>query len=136
MPYDWGGWDSVSGYNGYMDPGTAQAGDINTAGVESCSKGVDCSGFVTRVWQLTSKYSTSTLPKISMRLASTADLKPGDILNDAGSHVVLFSGLAANGVWDYESTQYNAVDRVVYMFSSWTRLNGYLPRRYNNVCAN
>jgi hypothetical protein len=136
VPYDWGGWDSVAGYNGYMDPGIYQAGDINTAAVESCSKGVDCSGFVTRVWQLTTKYSTSTLPRISTTLSSTAALTPGDILNDAGSHVVLFDAFADNGVWDYESTQYSAFDRVVYMFSSWTRLNGYAPRRYNNVCAN
>ncbi|MDD3824916.1 MAG: hypothetical protein PHY79_02995 [Anaerolineae bacterium] len=50
VAYDWGGFDTVGGYNGYMDPNTYQAGDINTAASESCSRGVDCAGFVSRVW--------------------------------------------------------------------------------------
>jgi hypothetical protein len=124
----------VSGYNGYMHPGTYQSGDIDTAGVESCSRGVDCSGFVSRVWQLSSKYSTSTLPNISWELPASSDLRRGDILNKAGSHVILFSDFGSNGIYGYESTTYNAYDRVVYMYSAWSRLSGYSPRRYNSVC--
>ncbi|MBO9384639.1 MAG: hypothetical protein J7479_20345 [Roseiflexus sp.] len=134
VAYDWGGWDTVSGYNGYMHPGTYQSGDIDTAGVESCSRGVDCSGFVSRVWQLSSKYSTSTLPNISWELPASSDLRRGDILNKAGSHVILFSDFGSNGIYGYESTTYNAYDRVVYMYSAWSRLSGYSPRRYNSVC--
>jgi hypothetical protein len=134
VSYDWGGWDTVSGFNGYMEPGTLQAGDIDTSGVESCSKGDDCSGFVSRVWQLSVKYSTRGLPSISKKLKSTSALLPGDVMNRAGSHVVLFASLGSNGIYDYESTQYSAYDRVIYMFSSWSRLSGYTPLRYSNVC--
>jgi hypothetical protein len=133
VAYDWGGWDTVSGYNGYMYPNTYQAGDINTS-MESCSRGTDCSGFVSRVWQLPYKYSTRTLPNVSWQLPSVSYLQPGDIMNKVDSHVVLFSGFGANGIYDYESTTYNAYDRVVYIYSSWSRLSGYVPRRYNNVC--
>ena len=134
VSYDWGGWDTVTGFNGSMDPGTLQAGDINTSGVESCSKGDDCSGFVTRVWQLTSKYSTRMIPSVSKKLRSTSALLPGDVMNSAGSHVVLFSSFASNGIYDYESTMYNGNDRVIYMVSTWDRLKGYTPLRYGNVC--
>ena len=54
VPYDYNGFDSVSGFNGYMDPNNYQAGDIDTTASESCSKGVDCSGYVSRAWQLSS----------------------------------------------------------------------------------
>lgn len=123
VAYDWGGWDTVNGYNGSMSPGTYQAGDIDTAGVESCSRGVDCSGFVSRVWRLSSKYSTSTLPNISWQLSSTNDpstndLRRGDILNKAGSHVILFADFGSNGVYGYESTTSNAYDRVVYTYNA------------------
>jgi hypothetical protein len=134
VSYDWGGWDTVSQFNGYMDPGTLQAGDVGTGTVESCSRGDDCSGFVTVVWQLTTKYSTRMIPSVSKKLKSTSALLPGDVMNDAGSHVVLFSSFGSNGIYDYESTTYNGNDRVIYMFSTWARLKGYTPLRFNNVC--
>ncbi|MBI5034622.1 MAG: hypothetical protein HZB51_29220 [Chloroflexi bacterium] len=134
VSYDWGGWDTVSQFNGYMDPGTLQAGDVGTGTVENCSRGDDCSGFVTVVWQLTTKYSTRMIPSVSKKLRSTSALLPGDVMNEAGSHVVLFSSFGSNGIYDYESTTYNGNDRVIYMFSTWARLKGYSPLRFNNVC--
>ncbi|HAF47916.1 MAG TPA: hypothetical protein DCL08_01590 [Anaerolineaceae bacterium] len=47
VSYDWGGFDTVSGFNSYMSPNTYTAGDINTTS-ETCSRGVDCSGYVSR----------------------------------------------------------------------------------------
>jgi hypothetical protein len=134
VSYDWGGWDTVSQFNGYMDPNTLQAGDVGTGTVESCSRGDDCSGFVTVVWQLSRKYDTRGLPSISRKLKSTSALLPGDVMNNAGSHVVLFSSFGTNGIYDYESTTYGGNDRVIYMFSTWARLKGYSPLRFNNVC--
>ncbi len=133
VAYDWGGFDSVSGYN-TMIGSTYQAGDINTASSESCSRGVDCSGFVSRAWGLTSKHSTCTLVNVSSAI-STQELQKGDILNSCGNHVVLFSNLLGNGLMAWESTVYNSYDRVVYMYSSWSRLSGYTARRYTNVCV-
>ncbi len=95
VAYDWGGWDTVSAYNGYMDPNTYQAGDINTAGSESCSRGTDCSGFVSRVWDLSSYRRTCSIPgwpgleSVSCQLKGTSCLQKGDILNKCEVHVVL-----------------------------------------------
>lgn len=133
VSYDWGGFDSVSAFNGYMSPGTMQAGDRNTSS-ETCSRGVDCSGFVSRAWGLSSKYSTSTLPSISIPLGSTGKLRRGDILNStAAGHVVLFSHHAVGGIVDFEATTWNNNDRVIRVFSSWSRLSGYSPLRYNQA---
>jgi hypothetical protein len=73
------------------------------------------------------------LPNISTALSSVGKLWRGDILNYSSSHVVLFASYAVNGINGYEATTYNGVDRVVYMFSSWSRLSGYSPRRYSAV---
>lgn len=136
VPYDWGGNDSVSAYNSFMSQGY-QAGDIltcNNGCAESCSKGVDCSGFVSQVWGLSSKYSTTTLPNISTQLLDVRSLQMGDILNLYNSHVVIFNGMENGGIDAWESTVYGSQDRVVYGYVSWTRLSGYVPYRYNGVC--
>lgn len=134
VSYDWGGFDTVSGFNGYMDPNTKQAGDIDTSTEEPCSKGVDCSGFVSRTWLLTSRKGTCDLEGISTELSSTSELQKGDILNKCKDHVVLFKSFnGTSGVYDYESTKYNSYDRVVFIASSWSRFSGYSPREYNNV---
>jgi hypothetical protein len=136
VSYDYGGSDTVRGFNGYMDPNTYQAGDINTAASENCSKGVDCSGFVSRVWQLTTKYGTCTLEGISTQLSSTSQLIRGDIMNKCNVHTMVFMIFnGSTGFYDYEATIYNSYDRVVYIASTWSRVSTYLPRRYNNVCT-
>lgn len=133
VPYDWGGFVSVDEFNAAMSQGL-QAGDIQSPGVESCSVGVDCSGFVSSVWQLTSKRSTRTLPDISTPLASVSALQDGDILNKESVHTMIFAGFADNGINIYESTRSQSVDRVRYTFRSWSSLDGYTPYRYNGVC--
>ncbi|MEV7419975.1 hypothetical protein [Streptomyces sp. NPDC089919] len=50
----------------------------------------DCSGYVSMVWRLNSSLTTWTLPDVSQKLASYDDLKPGDMLDNIDSHVVLF----------------------------------------------
>ncbi|WAU78734.1 tachylectin-related carbohydrate-binding protein [Streptomyces sp. Qhu-G9] len=51
----------------------------------------DCSGFVSMAWHLTTSKTTVSLPDVSTQI-SKADLRPGDALNDSGTHVVLFAG--------------------------------------------
>jgi len=97
MPYCWGGWSSITQYNTAM-AGCKSAGQVCSAagggcsGLPSapltCAGGMDCSGMVTRAWELTTKYSTSTLVNISTPI-SLSSVQPGDILNYAGSHVRL-----------------------------------------------
>jgi hypothetical protein len=104
VPYQWGGFSSISGLGLASEEdfdeqytGTGEyagiihyAGDIHIENGE-CSRacGVDCSGFVSRCWNLSSKEGTSTLPGISNQIKYEY-LKPGDILNKQQYHVILF----------------------------------------------
>lgn len=139
VAYDWGGWDTVDKYNEYMAQGF-QAGDIGSTSVEDCSKGVDCSGFVTRCWGITNqKYGTWTLPEISTPITKE-ELLPGDIINRPGRHVVMFGEWHDPGVelWLWEATTSpDGVDRVVHKLWTWSRFQTinppYTPRRYNKL---
>jgi len=136
VSYDWDGFDTVSGWNNYM-ASNYQAGDIDTSGNEGCSRGVDCSGYVSRIWGLTSKYGTCGLDGISTQLSSTSQLIKGDIMNRCSPtprHTILFSSFASNGMYGYESTTYNNYDRVVNIYRAWSDISNYVPRRYTNAC--
>jgi hypothetical protein len=97
MPYKWGGFDTTASFAAGVRAGKA-AGDLYNPGkrvkadsaVSSEAVGVDCSGFISRCWKLSKKYGTSTLPELCIALGSPAELKPGDVMNYAGGHVVLF----------------------------------------------
>ncbi len=58
--------------------------------VSAAAVGLDCSGFISRCWGLKEKQSTSSLAGLCVKLRSLAELRPGDVLNFAGGHVVLF----------------------------------------------
>lgn len=130
--YDWGGFDTVGAFNNAMSAG-GRAGNINTSNVLSCAYGVDCSGFVSRVWQRTSKYGTSTLPNISTAVPVGSGLQ-GDIFNKSGSHVVLFKSFSGNGYYISEATITNSYDRVIYRWVSTSYVSGYSFMRFNSVC--
>jgi hypothetical protein len=144
VAYNWGGWDTITQFEGKINNG-AVAG---TTKMEEHADfaGVDCSGFVTRCWGITSqKYGTTTLGQISSETQWT-DLRPGDILNLAGTHVRIFEkydSVDPNKVWVYEATYdpsgtYGTTadpGRVVYrtVLKSTMVSEGYIPRRYNNI---
>lgn len=136
VAYDWGGFDTVEDYNAFMAQGK-QAGDMPTSISDPptpCSKGVDCSGFVSRCWGLTTKQSTSTIHTVSFKI-DLRDLRPGDILNMAGSHVTLYHHEDANGVWAFEATAWGNRDRVIYRPHPWSYYDGFHARRFNDVCS-
>jgi hypothetical protein len=97
VPYNWGGFDSSSGFVERINQG-ALAGNVCTCRdgdcVVSAAAGVDCSGFVSRAWKLTSHHGTSELPAIAPAVndpgANFRNAKKGDVFNKAGSHVRLF----------------------------------------------
>lgn len=103
VPYKWGGFSCIpeSEYRGKadrnyrFDEGIKEgkyAGDINCDKNRNSSEkytvGVDCSGFVSRCWKLSHKYSTRDLPDISQPILFE-DLTKGDILNCYNAHVLL-----------------------------------------------
>ena len=131
VAYMWGGFNSVSQIDAGLLSGK-YAGDINTAGVTSYSVGVDCSGFVSRCWQMTYHSSTADMPGITTQYSSWDSLKPGDAIHKVG-HVRLFVEKTLNGA--LKVVESSGRDWGV---SYWTYtpsdLNGvYTPRSYNGM---
>ena len=101
MPYMWGGFSTPEEFAAGIRKGR-YAGDVYTAekrragdaAVSRHAVGIDCSGLVSRCWKLERAHSTKELPALCTPLASFADLKPGDILNSADNHVLLFKAFA------------------------------------------
>lgn len=99
IPYKWGGFDGPASFDAAISYGHA-AGDVSSpekrrmdnAAVSAHAAGLDCSGFVSRCLKLPEVHDTRQLPAVCDTLASADDLQPGDLLNIAGRHVVLFSG--------------------------------------------
>lgn len=123
LPYQWGGFSSIAGFNlsnpedfydqytgtGSFEGKVHYAGDIfcDTQIASSRACGVDCSGFVSRCWNLSYKQSTRTLGNLNFSLPITFDdLQMGDILNRYNSHVMLFHEFIDENktqLWVYEA---------------------------------
>lgn len=105
LPYLWGGGDTLATFRTKIQQ-QKTAGNIctsrkcNPINKNECTKtdtvnvaGVDCSGFITRIlgYKETKKFGTSDLadPDKSIRVTLT-QMQPGDIVNKAGSHVMMF----------------------------------------------
>jgi hypothetical protein len=138
VAYAWGHNDSVAAYNNAIASGYT-AGDLDLKGDKktlSCARGVDCSGFVGNVWELSGKVNTDMLAndsRLTFRIA-TKELGTGDILVKSEKHVVLVDGVVSSGVHVFEATTDNRADRVVYNKStSWSRYNNWSARRYHKL---
>ncbi|SPE34797.1 putative Mitogen-activated protein kinase kinase [Candidatus Sulfopaludibacter sp. SbA6] len=137
LPYHWGGADGPQEFERKLRVGLG-AGSHQRNGVNQCTAGIDCSGFVAYCWgHQTGKhdFSTATLDGLATRLNANVyrDLKPGDALNKPGSHVVLFAGYRPDGgpiVYEASGAAGRVIrnDRV-----SWSRLAGYVPVRSNRL---
>ncbi len=130
IPYKWGGFNTLAQFDAGLTNGK-YAGDINTDGVSSYAVGVDCSGYVSRCWQMSYHASTRYMPSITTQYANWEDLKPGDAVHKIG-HVRLFVERNINGTikivestgrgWGVSYYSYTASD-----------LSAYTPRYYNNM---
>jgi hypothetical protein len=127
LPYDWGGYMTLFTFDQQIAQGYG-AGSYPADGILDCTSGLDCSGFVSQAWQ-SGHYTTSDMAQISTAISASAVL-PGDVFNDAGNHVAMWSHNLANGepVF-YESVFYN----VHLSMPGWSWVNGYIPRRYQNI---
>ncbi len=142
MPYQWGGFDTPESFLAKIAAGK-KAGDIadkaklklGDAGTSGDSCGIDCSGFVSRCWNLRRPISTRDLHRICDRLDSWDDLRAGDILlND--KHVVLFVKWKVPGK---ELAAYEAGPFPVWRVSACglyrekLESHGYTPWRYRGM---
>jgi hypothetical protein len=136
IPYRWGGIDSPEEFDRKLANGLA-AGAHSRYGVLSCAAGMDCSGFVSLCWGLSPSahaYSTSNLRQIAGKPKYNwfADMKPGDVLNKAGSHVVMFTGYNPDGTINVcEASGSKA--RVACGRATWSRFKGYIPLQYKGI---
>lgn len=103
LPYQWLGYSSIDGYNlsapkdfdeQYTGTGSFEgiihfAGDINTADYTSRACGLDCSGFISRCWNLPWKHPTHAFSDIASPIRYY-ELQSGDILNIPYNHAILF----------------------------------------------
>lgn len=132
VPYAWGGWMDLAEFDRRIAQGQG-AGSHSSDGILSCVAGVDCSGFVSQVWRLKQRQSTSTLNSVTQPITLDA-LRPGDALNKAGKHVVLFVGTTPEGKpIIYEAS--GSASRVRLATPGWSYLNGYQPIRYPGLEA-
>jgi hypothetical protein len=134
IPYDWGGMDGPEAFDAKLAAGQA-AGSHSRHGVSSCTAGVDCSGFISLVWGSTRKFGTSNIDEIALhpRYDWFTQMQPGDALNKAGSHIVLFVGYRPDGnPIAYEAS--GSRNRVILNdWSPWSRYVDYVPIQYRNV---
>jgi len=140
VPYKWGGFNSLSSFKKGLKNGK-KAGDIcasKCSGVyQGSSKvvGVDCSGFVSRVWGLNGHQGTGLLPKHSKRIRMH-QLRQGDILNRRGRHVMLFAKKDKRGRFHvYEAVGGSKTGKVLKRSHSYSYVKRYEPRRYKNISS-
>jgi hypothetical protein len=130
VAYKWGGFNTLTQYDAGLSSGK-YAADINTSGVSSYAVGVDCSGFVSRCWQMSYHSSTSSMPDITTQYATWDELKPGDAIHKIG-HVRLFVNRTPNGNFRVVESSARGWD-VSYWSYAASDLTSYTPRYYNNM---
>jgi hypothetical protein len=90
VPYCWGCHGSLAQFQANINRGML-AGNVCTHNDPRPDvTGVDCSAFVSATWGLANHFTTAAIPAITTEVQNAWDLQPGDALNKAGSHVMLF----------------------------------------------
>ncbi len=132
VPYKWGGFENLELFNNGIDI-LKYAGDKYTdkcCGTAS-AVGVDCSGFVSRCWNLPKHYSTSMMDDgLTLAYGSWEELEPADAVHKVG-HVRLF--VQHNGDGSLQVAEASGKDwRVSYRDYYYSDLTDYTPRYYVN----
>lgn len=142
VPYAWNMWDEIIDYNNFMNAPNNHlfAGDIDDPN-SNCSRGIDCSGLVSRAWNLSDHLGTCSLETISDPLGDFYELQYGDIVNRCSTtprHTIIFVMLGnqgtGQGMYGYESTITTGAYGVDATFRRFDDLLSYIPRRYQLAC--
>jgi hypothetical protein len=147
FPYCWGGNNNLSEFDSYLLNGKS-AGDSNTEttyGAEpGCAVGVDCSGFVSRCYGLSTHYATVNLNTNSLfgHHNSMNNLRVGDFINKPGKHTRLVTKINSNGtinVIEAGSGIENIGGQGLWRVFTWSystdalTANGYKPQYYTKM---
>ncbi len=132
VPYKWGGFETVEQFLNGIDIGK-YAGDVYTSksGGTPSAVGVDCSGFVSRCWDLPKHYSTRMMDDaLALPYSSWEEAEPGDAVHKPG-HVRLV--VRQNGNGSLLVVESSGADwRVSYRNYYYADLTAYTPRYYVN----
>lgn len=129
LPYDWGGYVTLAEFDEQLAAGYG-AGGHSDQGSLWCTTGVDCSGYVSELWR-SGHYSTSTFYAVTSDIGWSS-LTRGDAINDAGSHIVLYTHTSEGG-WPvfYESCGSYGVR--LNNTGGWGYVSDYQPVRYDDI---
>ena len=144
IPYQWGGFSSPDEFDQGIAAGKA-AGDVYTDtkrallhdGVSAGAVGIDCSGFVSRCWNLPRAFSTRELAGLCDEMPSWDALQSGDALNVYNAHVLLFSGWVGTdrkSLAAYETggpPDWKVIRHVIDV--GFLKRKGYRPLRYRGI---
>ncbi len=141
MPYRWGGDDTPETFRVRVQWG-ALAGDICTCrdpAFDYCivkdAAGVDCSGFISRVWGI-AKRGTWGLLDVSKPVGSLTEMQPGDAFVWPGHHVRLLAARPPSGQSAFtmlESSTRRDCEGVCERSYRPSELNNYRLIRYSGV---
>jgi hypothetical protein len=143
VPYQWGGFCTIAEFEQGLKSGKA-AGDVYTSqkrtllddAVSTEAVGIDCSGFISRLWKLPRSCSTREIQALCDKIA-WKDLQPGDILNIRNSHCLLFAGWADAGhkeLLAFETgcpPSWRVLSHAIDV--AWLKSLGYKPFRYRGM---
>lgn len=133
IPYCWGCHGSLPQIASKIERGVLAGNVCTRNNPRPDVTGVDCSAFVSAAWGLSTHFTTAAIPSIASVIDNPWDLKPGDALNKAGSHVMLFVRFTPDKKAEVLEASPGAcngrVCRNVYPLASLLA-RGYEPRRF------
>ncbi len=91
VAYGWGNASTIEEFDAGIEEGML-AGNVPEDKSRRGSKhsvGVDCSGLLTRCWNLPKKIATRDIPKFADKI-SLEEIRQGDVFAKVGSHVMFF----------------------------------------------
>lgn len=122
IPYCWGAWDTFDGFKSGIARG-GQAGNITSANKEwrAGTNGVDCSGLISRAYNLNTKYGTTMLGE-SFKATTYNAACCSDFFLKSG-HVVLFHRKVSTTNYLIVDSTTESIDKVTSRVLSQTLLD-------------
>jgi hypothetical protein len=128
IPYCWGGSVTIEQFDEQIAAGYG-AGSLNMGLFPWCSTGVDCSGYVSQLWQVENRVSTREIHEISVEIDAT-EMLPGDVFNQYDYHVILFVGEDTNGDAIVSESTTGECMGVCRRSRPWSDFSEYTPYSY------
>mgnify|MGYP001179041937 CR=1 FL=1 len=136
IPYKWGGFNTLDEFSSGLLENKFAGDRITDCSQNYCVSnyciGVDCSGFVSRCWNLSTHYSTAMMDDdITIAYETWDDLNPGDAIHKVGHvRMVVFKNNDGS-ILTVEASGYDW--KVSYRSYNLSQLTAYSPRYYQGM---